>query len=172
MSSSTGNNVYRETAPSEFVPSWDDFGLILITNRTYARIAPDRLPMAGLVEVQVGFSAVRLGHQEYAFLPKLRAICLLERQVELVSAELSSAICLTGITFQDYNARMIRTLMAKSASPLNKVKRKVGYDTEEVGVGERRANHGASNIREAPVGQMKRLCLEEKRIDNSDSMDV
>ena len=60
--------------------------------RTYARITPDRLPLAGLVEVQVGFSAVRLGHQEYVFLPKLRAVCLLERQVELVCHDMLCCI--------------------------------------------------------------------------------
>ena len=64
----------------------------MIGNRTYARITPDRLPLAGLVEVQVGFAAVRLGHQEYAFLPKLRAVCLLERQVELVSLAICFAL--------------------------------------------------------------------------------
>ena len=63
---------------------------------------------------------------------------------------------------------MIQTLMAKSASPLKKVKRKVGYDTEEVGAEEGRPKDGTSNIqREAPVGQMKRLCLD----DDADGLD-
>ncbi|KAI0745602.1 hypothetical protein C8Q76DRAFT_606084, partial [Earliella scabrosa] len=77
------------------------------STKTYVCITSDRLPLTGLVERQVGFAAVHLGHQEYAFLSKSRAVCLLEHQ--------------------DYNAHIICTLMAKSASPLKKVKHKVRY---------------------------------------------
>lgn len=41
---------------------------------------------SNMVEVQVAFHAIRVGRQEYLFLPKLRAICLLNRVVERVSS--------------------------------------------------------------------------------------
>ena len=41
--------------------------------------------MTNLVEAQVSFAIIRVARQEYAFVPKLRAICLLDRIVEMVS---------------------------------------------------------------------------------------
>lgn len=37
-----------------------------------------------MLEVQVGFMAIRVARDEFVFLPKLRAICILDRIVEQV----------------------------------------------------------------------------------------
>ena len=51
----------------------------------FARIKPDVFSLAHLVEVQVAFVAVRTGRAEYAFVPRLRSLCLLSKAVERVS---------------------------------------------------------------------------------------
>ena len=38
-----------------------------------------------MVEVQVSFQVVRVGRHDYVFIPKLRAVCLLNRDAEAVS---------------------------------------------------------------------------------------
>ena len=38
-----------------------------------------------MVEVQVSFQVVRVGRYDYVFIPKLRALCLLNRNAEAVS---------------------------------------------------------------------------------------
>ena len=45
---------------------------------------PELIVISNLVELQVAFMAVRLARAEYIFLPKLRAICVLSREVERV----------------------------------------------------------------------------------------
>ncbi|RDX40906.1 hypothetical protein OH76DRAFT_1365474 [Lentinus brumalis] len=71
----------------------------------FVRIKPDAFSISNMVEVQIGFIAVKTGRTEYIFLPKLRSI-----------------FC------QDYNTVAIRNLSQKKhISPLKKVKRKVGY---------------------------------------------
>lgn len=55
---------------------------------TYQPIKPDLISKAHLVEVQVGFIAVRVAKEEYVLLHKLRAICILDKVVELVSDNL------------------------------------------------------------------------------------
>ncbi|PIL22305.1 hypothetical protein GSI_14993 [Ganoderma sinense ZZ0214-1] len=76
----------------------------------YEEIKPGLLILTNLVEVQVGFVIVRVARQEYTFVPKLRAICLLDRVVET-----------------DYNRSAICCLASGQLSPLKKVKHKIGY---------------------------------------------
>ncbi|KAI0713351.1 hypothetical protein C8Q76DRAFT_621136 [Earliella scabrosa] len=104
---------------------------------TFIRIKPDLLSLSNMVEIQVAFIAARTGRTEYVFLPKLRSVCLLDRCVE-----------------RDYNAAAIRMLSSKPASPLKKVKRKVGYDHS--------SNEEADAGGSAPQAQLKRLCLEDR----------
>ena len=47
-------------------------------------IKPGLFMLTNLVEVQVSFVIIRVARHEYAFVPKLRAICLLDRIVERV----------------------------------------------------------------------------------------
>lgn len=42
-----------------------------------------------MVEVQVSFQAIRVARHDYVFIPKLRAMCLLDRTAEAVSTYLS-----------------------------------------------------------------------------------
>ncbi|KAI1789299.1 hypothetical protein LXA43DRAFT_974333 [Ganoderma leucocontextum] len=79
-------------------------------NNVFSHIKPDMFNTGNLVEVQVGFVTVRLSRQEYIFLPRLRALCLLSHVVE-----------------KDYNNHVIQAISSKPVSPLTKVKRKVGY---------------------------------------------
>ncbi len=51
----------------------------------FVRIKPDAFSISNMVEVQIGFIAVKTGRTEYIFLPKLRSICLLNRAAEKVS---------------------------------------------------------------------------------------
>ncbi|KAI1788706.1 hypothetical protein LXA43DRAFT_1097017 [Ganoderma leucocontextum] len=82
------------------------------TRDGYIEVKPHLFALTNLVEVQVGFMVIRVAHQEYVFVPKLRAICLFNRMVE-----------------SDYNISTIRVLASGQLSPLKKVKRKVGYRT-------------------------------------------
>ncbi|KAI0709814.1 hypothetical protein C8Q76DRAFT_624886, partial [Earliella scabrosa] len=81
----------------------------------FERIKPDLFATGHLIEVQVAFHAVRVSRAEYVFLPKLRALCLLDRTAE-----------------KEYNAAAIRAMSSKPVSPLKKVKRKVGYEAVAV----------------------------------------
>ena len=56
-------------------------------SEVYKEIKPGLLTLTHLVEVQVSFVIIRVARQEYAFVPKLRAICLLNRIVETVSIQ-------------------------------------------------------------------------------------
>ncbi|KAI1788903.1 hypothetical protein LXA43DRAFT_893730 [Ganoderma leucocontextum] len=78
------------------------------SSKEYAEIKPGLFMLTNLVEVQVSFVIVRVARQEHVFVPKLRAICLLD--------------C-------DYNLSVICCLASGQLSPLKKVKRKVGYGT-------------------------------------------
>ncbi|KAI0744662.1 hypothetical protein C8Q76DRAFT_605300, partial [Earliella scabrosa] len=51
----------------------------------FERIKPETFALGHLVEVQVAFQVARIGQAEYVFLPKLRALCLLDRTAEKVS---------------------------------------------------------------------------------------
>ena len=55
------------------------------TSEIYVESKPGIFAMTNLVEAQVSFAIIRVARQEYAFVPKLRAICLLDRIVEMVS---------------------------------------------------------------------------------------
>ena len=67
----------------------------LLTNRdsaltvslAFERIKPDLFAPGHLIEVQVAFHAVRVSRAEYVFLPKLRALCLLDRTAEKVRCD-------------------------------------------------------------------------------------
>lgn len=57
---------------------------LFIFQRSYQRIKPSAILPASLVEVQVTFSAVKLGRTDYIFLPKLRSVCILSRAIHSV----------------------------------------------------------------------------------------
>ncbi|KAI0665363.1 hypothetical protein C8Q78DRAFT_1084043 [Trametes maxima] len=78
------------------------------------RIKPDAIMCGAMVELQIAFTVAKLGRHDYIFLPKLRAICILNRVVHA-----------------DYNASIIKHLSTRNVSPLRKVKRKVGYDSDD-----------------------------------------
>ncbi|KAI0730682.1 hypothetical protein C8Q76DRAFT_612543 [Earliella scabrosa] len=46
---------------------------------------PEMFNLSNMVEVQVSFQVVRVGRHDYVFVPKLRAMCLLNREAELVT---------------------------------------------------------------------------------------
>lgn len=81
-----------------------------------------------MVELQVAFQAIRVRRDEYIFLPILRAICLLSREVEQVSYIIGWYANLYSHRIQDHNSAVIRTISSRTISPLKKVKRRVGYD--------------------------------------------
>ena len=66
------------------------------TFRRYNKVKPETFQVTHLVEVQIGFAAIRLARHEYIFLPKLRAICLLNRAVEQASILLWT-ICISDV---------------------------------------------------------------------------
>ena len=45
---------------------------------------PEFFHLSNMVEVQVSFQVVRVGRHDYVFVPKLRAMCLLDREAESV----------------------------------------------------------------------------------------
>ena len=55
------------------------------TSEIYVESKPGIFAMTNLVEAQVSFAIICVARQEYAFIPKLRAICLLDHIVEMVS---------------------------------------------------------------------------------------
>ncbi|KAI1783360.1 hypothetical protein LXA43DRAFT_1067727 [Ganoderma leucocontextum] len=105
----------------------------------YTQIKPGLFTLTNFVEVQVSFMIVRIARQEYVFVPKLRALCLLDRVVEM-----------------DYNLSAIRCLASGQLSPLKKVKCKVGYRTlssDESG--------NDNTTAQPPTKQLRRLALGE-----------
>ncbi|KAI1786783.1 hypothetical protein LXA43DRAFT_897369 [Ganoderma leucocontextum] len=101
----------------------------------YDAVKPFMFALTSLVEVQVSFMIVRVARQEYAFIPKLRAICLFNRM--------------------DYNLSTIRILASGRLSPLKKVKRKIGYGSASS------SDSGGDGGDKTPSKAMKRLCLLE-----------
>ena len=57
------------------------------TSKIYVESKPGifTVSLMNLVEAQVSFPIIRVAREEYVFVPKLRAICLLDRIVEMVS---------------------------------------------------------------------------------------
>lgn len=51
----------------------------------FKRTKPETIYTGNMVELQVAFQAIRVRRDEYIFLPILRAVCLLSREVEQVS---------------------------------------------------------------------------------------
>ncbi|KAI1785801.1 hypothetical protein LXA43DRAFT_899057, partial [Ganoderma leucocontextum] len=101
----------------------------------YDAVKPFMFALTSLVEVQVSFMIVRVACQEYAFIPKLRAICLFNHM--------------------DYNLSTIRILASGRLSPLKKVKRKIGYGSASS------SDSGGDGGDKTPSKAMKRLCLLE-----------
>ncbi|KAI1788713.1 hypothetical protein LXA43DRAFT_1063381 [Ganoderma leucocontextum] len=105
----------------------------------YTHIKPGLFTLTNFIEVQVSFMIVRIAHQEYTFVPKLRALCLLDRVVEM-----------------DYNLSAICCLTSGQLSLLKKVKCKVGYRTlssDESG--------NNNTTAQPPTKQLRRLALGE-----------
>ncbi|KAI0640355.1 hypothetical protein C8Q79DRAFT_921845 [Trametes meyenii] len=97
-------------------------------NKTsFRRIKPDAIMCGAMVELQVAFTVAKLGRHDYIFLPKLRAIC-------------------------DYNASIIKHLSTRTVSPLKKVKRKIGYDSDD------KENTSAVDF---PQQRLRRLTLDD-----------
>ncbi|RPD52037.1 hypothetical protein L227DRAFT_568861, partial [Lentinus tigrinus ALCF2SS1-6] len=103
----------------------------------YERTTPDAFYLSNMVEIKFAIHIVKVGRQEYVFLPKLRALCLLGKEVQ-----------------QDYNIACIRSITQKTVSPLKKVKRKVGYERED-------SEEDRDGPVEPPQKAMKRLTLAE-----------
>ncbi len=105
---------------------------------SFHRIKPDGIFPGTMVELQIAFAAVKVGHHEYIFLPKLRAICVLSRAVQSVITSSLFSLCCAHY-MQDYNSSALKDLSLRAVSPLKKVKRKVGYgEEEEIGMEESR----------------------------------
>ncbi|KAI1783260.1 hypothetical protein LXA43DRAFT_1067803 [Ganoderma leucocontextum] len=114
------------------------YTLCIIPIKEYAEIKPGLFMLTNLVEVQVSFVIVRVARQEHVFVPKLRAICLLDCVVET-----------------DYNLSVIRCLASGQLSPLKKVKRKVGYGTPSSD------ESGNDDVHPPPNKQLRGLNLDE-----------
>ncbi|KAI1782625.1 hypothetical protein LXA43DRAFT_1068451 [Ganoderma leucocontextum] len=108
------------------------------SSKEYAEIKSVLFMLINLVEVQVSFVIVRVAHQEHMFIPKLRAICLLDRVVET-----------------DYNLSAIHCLASGQLSSLKKVKRKVGYGTPSSD------ESGNNDVHPPPNKQLRGLNLDE-----------
>ncbi|KAM5530475.1 hypothetical protein V8D89_015859 [Ganoderma adspersum] len=104
------------------------------TSEVYTEIKPGLFTLTNLVEVQVSFAIIRVARQEYAFIPKLRAICLLNHIVEM-----------------DYNLSAIRVLVSGQLLLLKKIKCKVGYRM-------------SSLDESAPNKHLRRLTLSEAEV--------
>ena len=85
---------------------WDDDSDVSYRS-AFERGKPDLFAPGHLVEVQVAFHAVRVSRGEYVFLPKLRALCLLDRTAERVS-----------VFSNDRNAMDQLTSTLRSTTPL------------------------------------------------------
>lgn len=122
---------------------------------SFRRIKPDVIFPGTMVELQIAFAAVKVGHHEYIFLPKLRAICVLSRAVQSV-IKVSLFNLHHAHYMQDYNSSALRDLSLRAVSPLKKVKRKVGYrEQEETGMEESRR-------------QLKRMSLQDGGVRRAD----
>ena len=124
---------------------------------------PELFNLSNMVEVQVSFHVVRVGRHDYVFVPKLRALCLLNRNAE--------AVCLFCYTWmftllmlkwgrQDYNIAAIEAIAKGPVSPLKKIKRKVGYEDHA-------EEENGDNSDEPPRAAMKRLCLGDSSVHSS-----
>ena len=51
---------------------------------SYRAIKPEGIHVGYMVEVQVAFCAVPIANNQYKFLLKLRSICVLNREVDMV----------------------------------------------------------------------------------------
>ncbi|KAI0666355.1 hypothetical protein C8Q78DRAFT_984218, partial [Trametes maxima] len=105
---------------------------------SFKRIKPDAIMPGTMVELQVAFAVAKLGRHDYIFLPKLRAVCILNR---------------------DYNTSIIKLLSARTVSPLKKMKRKVGYDDDN-------DKENVDTV-EAPQRWLKRLTLDDNQMEVS-----
>ena len=54
------------------------------SSTSFTAINPGVIRVGHLVEAQVGFCVIPYGRNKAAFVPKLRAVCILSRQVEEV----------------------------------------------------------------------------------------
>ncbi|RPD64293.1 hypothetical protein L226DRAFT_569748 [Lentinus tigrinus ALCF2SS1-7] len=70
----------------------------------FEKVKPELICLSNMIEVQFTVHVIKVGRQDYIFLPKLRAICLFGKQVVIVPAHVTSPL---------------------------KVKRKVGYGRED-----------------------------------------
>ncbi|KAI0676637.1 hypothetical protein C8Q78DRAFT_1073421 [Trametes maxima] len=112
------------------------------TKPSFKRIKPDAIMPGTMVELQVAFAVAKLGRHDYIFLPKLRAVCILNRVVHT-----------------DYNTLIIKLLSARTVSPLKKMKRKVGYDDDN-------DKENVDTV-EAPQRRLKRLTLDDNQMEVS-----
>ncbi|KAM5537145.1 hypothetical protein V8D89_009186 [Ganoderma adspersum] len=110
----------------------------LCLSKVYMEIKPGLFALTNLVEVQVSFAIIHVAHQEYAFIPKLRAICLLDRIVEM-----------------DCNLSAIHVLASGQLLPLKKIKCKVGYRMSSLD------ESGNDDGQLAPNKHLRRLTLSE-----------
>ena len=81
-----------------------------------------------LVEVQVSFCVVPVSRGRHIMLSKLRAICILNSQVQEVCDTFSSKIT-TLIAIKDLNDEVFNSTKRIPLSPTKKTKRNVGYYT-------------------------------------------
>ncbi|KAI0667352.1 hypothetical protein C8Q78DRAFT_1071822 [Trametes maxima] len=112
------------------------------TKPSFKRIKPDAIMPGTMVELQVAFAVAKLGRHDYIFLPKLHAVCILNRVVHT-----------------DYNTSIIKLLSARTVSPLKKMKRKVGYDDDN-------DKENVDTV-EAPQRRLKRLTLDDNQMEVS-----
>ena len=56
------------------------------TPAVFQVIEPHHITLSNLIDVQMAFAMVKVSKREFVFLPKLRAICMLDRAVEQVSS--------------------------------------------------------------------------------------
>ena len=59
---------------------------VTISRAHWERYKPEFFNLSNMVEVQVSFQVVQVGKHDYVFLPKLRSLCLINREAEVVSA--------------------------------------------------------------------------------------
>ncbi|KAH8096841.1 hypothetical protein BXZ70DRAFT_1009519 [Cristinia sonorae] len=78
---------------------------------SYQQISPGFIRPGHLVELQVGVCSVPIGKGKNMMLVKLRSVCVLSRLVE-----------------HDFNTMNLQRMI--NVAPMNKVKRKVGYDED------------------------------------------
>ena len=57
----------------------------LFYSARFERYKPEFFNLSNMVEVQVSFQAIKIGKHDYVFLPKLRSLCLINRDAEVVS---------------------------------------------------------------------------------------